>query len=88
MANILPVLFRLGYAPTAGQYSPWSFGGDYFVDFHGPGGHSLRILYDRSQYTVSGDRAELESVGLWRAFDDRSEFEYKLLPWLHSLNSE
>ena len=35
LASLLPALSELGYEPVESQYSPWSFGGDYFVDFTG-----------------------------------------------------
>lgn len=82
LATLLPAIRDLGYAPVASQYSSFSFGGDYFVDFIGPGGHAMRVVYDRSQYTVESERAELEAAGLWEAFNDRPEFERRLLAWL------
>jgi hypothetical protein len=84
LTDVLPALGEIGYVPIASQYSPLSFGGDYFVDFTGPRGHSFRLIYDRSQYIVDGQRSELEAAGLWRAFDDRAEFTTTLLDWLQS----
>jgi hypothetical protein len=33
---------------------------------------------------LEGSRSELEPVGLWRAFDEPTLFEEKLLSWLGS----
>jgi hypothetical protein len=88
LGTLLPALRELGYSPIASQHSPWSFGGDYFVDFTGPGGHGVRVLYDRSQYTVEAERAELEAAGLWKAFNERPEFERSLLAWLQERKSD
>lgn len=43
------------------------------------------VVRDRSQYRLDGPDAELlKRVGLWRAFDQREEFEEALVNWLRS----
>jgi hypothetical protein len=63
---------------TASQYSEQCFG-DWVVELTGR--KSFRLVRDRSQYMVGGDRASLEPAGLWRAFDDRDEFVRLVVRW-------
>lgn len=79
LGQLIEGLESAGYTPIRSVYAPDQFG-NYCVDFTGPGG-SLRVVRDRSQYTVSGRRELLESAGLWRAFDDREEFASALITW-------
>ena len=79
IGTLLDHLAAAGFRPVGSRYEPASFG-DYLVDFRGPTG-SLRITRDRGQYMLEGDRGELESAGLWRAFDDRDEFTQRLTDW-------
>jgi hypothetical protein len=45
-------------------------------------GESLQLTKDRSQYMVDGQSTEdLKAAGLWRAFDDRYEFQCCVLRW-------
>jgi hypothetical protein len=81
LAPLLAGLAELGYVPIGNDYSPGAFG-NYYLDFSGGPHGTLRIVLDRSQYTIENDRAALESVGLWRAFADRDEFCSKVLAWL------
>jgi hypothetical protein len=62
LGPLLSRLSELGYAPTKSEYSPHAFG-NYFVDFSGPTG-CLRLVRDRSQYTVEAERDSLEAAGL------------------------
>jgi hypothetical protein len=80
LQGLLDRLNALGCVPAGGRYDPDVFG-NYYVNFSGRKG-PFRIIRDRSQYMVEGDRAVLERAGLWRAFDDREEFAARLLSWL------
>jgi hypothetical protein len=68
------------FVPRNSIYDPQAFG-NYYVDFIGPN-KSFRIVKDRSQYMLEGDRHDLEPFGLWRAFDNREEFAKALFSWL------
>jgi hypothetical protein len=72
-------LAALGFAPKRHEYSSASFG-NYFIDFES-GAFKFRIVCDRSQYFVEGEKDELEPVGLWRAFDDKTLFGQAVLEW-------
>ena len=52
----------------------------YQVALLGP--RELIITADKGQLSVEGDRAELEAAGLWKAFDDKQEFESSVLKFL------
>jgi hypothetical protein len=72
-------LAALGFAPKRHEYSSEPFG-NYFIDFES-GAFKFRIVRDRSQYFVEGEKDELESVDLWRAFDDKTLFGRAVLEW-------
>lgn len=55
----------------------------YVVEFAGP--QSLRVVCDRGQLFVEGERSELEPHGLWRVFDDTEAFGQQLLAFLDSV---
>ena len=80
LAPLVAKLEQAHYRPGDAQFSD-SFG-SYRVEFSGPSAR-FRIVRDRSQYYIDGlPRNTLEPAGLWRAFDDRAEFEVQLLSWL------
>lgn len=83
LAILLPAFSVQGYFPVASQHSPFAFGGDYYVDFAGPNNSQIRITFDRSQYTIDGDPPVFEAAEWRRAFDDKAEFEAKVLSWLN-----
>jgi hypothetical protein len=72
-------LSALGFAPKKYEYLSESFG-NYFIDFESSA-FKFRIVRDRSQYFVEGEKDELEPVGLWRAFDDKTLFGQAVLEW-------
>lgn len=39
----------------------------------------LKIIKDRGQWILDGEREELEKYGCWKAFDSTSEFIEKIL---------
>jgi hypothetical protein len=81
IGDLLSRLAELGYMPTRAQYDAQSFG-NYFVDLGSEQGW-LRIVRDRNQYFVDvTSKEQLKNAGLFRAFDDRKEFERALLSWL------
>ena len=80
VGSLVSRLEALGFNPVASSYSPQVMG-NWYVDLTGPK-RSLRIIKDRSQFFVDGDRNELEPAGLWRVIDDPREFEKKLISWL------
>ncbi len=81
-SSLLASLDQLGFELTAYSQEPEAFG-NFYADFR-KGNLLFRILRDRSQLLVEGERKELEPFGLWQAFDDATVFERKLLAWLRS----
>jgi len=82
-AEIGPELKRLaahGFAIEDCRYDERCFG-DFYVDLC-RGDRLLRIIRDRSQYIVEGDRESKEKAGLWRAFDSKHEFFAALFAWI------
>jgi hypothetical protein len=73
-------LSALGFAPRKYEYLSGSFG-NYFIDFES-GTFKFRIVRDRSQYFVEGEKDELESAGLWRVFGDKTVFGQAVLEWV------
>jgi hypothetical protein len=80
LAELLPQLAAHGFHPGRCEYAPDVFG-NYLVDFSAPT-KSFRLIRDRSQYMLEGDQEELRDAGLFRAFDDKKEFQSALLSWL------
>lgn len=84
--DLLPALAEAGFLPSAGEYSPDTFG-NYWVDVAGARG-SMRIVRDRGQYFVTGcPREVLERAGLWRTFGDREEFQDRIVAFVRSVAS-
>ena len=79
LGPLVPSMALLGYVPTEGRMGR-SFG-DFLVSFEGRGGR-IEISRDRSQFIVAGGRDELQSFGLWRAFDTIAQLEPPLVNWL------
>ena len=82
IGQLLHDLANLGFAPTGFRYSPEHFG-NYFIDLRGT--HEMRIVRDRSQYTVDILGIDLEAAGLRHAFNDPNVFSEKLLSWVKSI---
>jgi hypothetical protein len=80
IGDLICRLEALGFNPQASAYDPQVMG-NWYADFSGSK-RSVRIIKDRSQYFVEGDRKELEPFGLWRAFNDPRELEKKMISWL------
>ena len=69
-----------GIYETASQYDVWHFG-NYYVDLTGPHG-DFRISRDRGQYLLHGDLERLKDLGLFRAFDQMSQFRQAVLRYV------
>jgi len=72
-------LAALGYVPGPSEMS-LSFG-NFVVSFDN-GSRRFQLTRDKSQFIVGGERAELERLGLWRAFNSIAELEPPLMAWL------
>lgn len=77
LGPLVDSLSALGYTAVTSRYEPEAFG-NFYVDFAGPV-RSFRVVRDRGQYMLDGDRLWLESWSLWQAFGDPSEFSDTLL---------
>lgn len=73
-------LAALGFRAQVQDYAPEVFG-NFVVRFE-KHGRELTITRDRGQFILGGDRATLEPVGLWRAFESATELEEPLIRWL------
>ena len=69
-----------GIHETASQYDVGHFG-NYYVDLTGPQG-DFRISRDRGQYLLHGDLERLKDLGLFRAFDQMSQFRQAVLRYV------
>jgi len=69
-----------GIHETASQYDAGHFG-NYYVDLTGPHG-DFRITRDRGQYLLHGDLERLKDLGLFRAFDQMSQFRDAVLRYV------
>jgi len=81
-SSLLALLDQLGFELTTYSQEPEAFG-NFYADFS-KGNLLFRIVRDRLQLFVEGEREELEPFELWQAFDDATVFEAKLLAWLRS----
>jgi hypothetical protein len=79
IGGLVEQLGSLGFRPV-GSRSAEAFN-DYVIEFSS-GERRFSIARDKYQYMIDGDMDELRRQGLWRAFDDRSEFEAAVLSWL------
>jgi len=81
LGSFLQELAKLGYQLTSSTYDASHFG-DYIVELNSTNGW-LRIVRDRGQYYVTvASEENLKQADLWRVFDDRGEFESRVLTWL------
>ena len=81
---LLPALADLGYLPISAEYSENSFG-NFIVRFQRPDTASFQLTRDRGQFIIYGiPQDELESAGLWRAFDVINELQPLLIRLLGS----
>jgi hypothetical protein len=69
-----------GIHETASQYDAGHFE-NYYVDLTGPHG-DFRITRDRGQYLLHGDLERLKDLGLFRAFDQMSQFRDAVLRYV------
>ena len=79
MEELTKALAKLGYKATSAE-SDATFGDTRRTFTNGK--RTLIITRDRSQYILEGDREELESAGLWRAFELESELLSSLVQFL------
>jgi len=79
-SDLLGSLSNRGFRLINYSQEPTAF--DNFCADFSDGKTSFRILRDRSQLFLEGKKADLEPHGLWKAFDDRSDFEKALLNWI------
>jgi hypothetical protein len=83
IGSLIKCLQKHGIVPEASFHDPPSFG-NYYVEMSGEN-IRFRLIRDRGQYLIVGpEKHELDSVGLWRAFDDKQAFEQQVLQWLAS----
>lgn len=80
--SLVRSLDALGFELEYYSQAPEAFG-NFVADFSN-GSTRFRVARDGSQLIVEGARNELESFGLWRAFNEPTLFEEKLLAWLRS----
>jgi hypothetical protein len=64
---------------TDSRYDAQVFG-HYYVYLVGSGG-GLQITRDRGQYLIGGDEDHLRQLGLFRTFDDMTEFRKAVLAY-------
>jgi hypothetical protein len=80
MGDLVSELETLGATVEGARYDAKSFG-DFEICFRALG-LAFRVTRDRGQYMVHGpSREQLETAGLWRAFDRKEEFSQALLAW-------
>ena len=79
IGRLLDALGAAGYRVGKSVFDADCFG-DWYVDLRGP--RRFRLTKDRGQYMIGGPEDELRDQGLFRAFDDRDEFERSVLLWL------
>jgi hypothetical protein len=81
--NLLEKLRSAGWRITDSRYDDRVFG-NWFVDLVHEN-QSMRIVKDRSQYSVDGPSyAELKAAYLQRVFDDFEEFSCTVMSWVSS----
>lgn len=71
IGTLLESLAKLGVQVTGARYEARTFG-NYYVDcgVHGTG---FRVVRDRGQYLIEAPQAQLEALGIFRAFNSRDE---------------
>lgn len=83
IGDLVAELQALGAVVESARYDARFFG-NFVVSLRSPRG-CFQVTRDRSQYIVQGPpRAELEPVGLWRAFDQKDAFSAALLAWMRN----
>jgi hypothetical protein len=76
-------LEKRGFQLVSTQYGGMSYLADFkFKD------QTIRIVKDRGQWFVDGDKDKLEEFGLWRVHKSLGPFIKKLIAWIdrHSAN--
>jgi len=69
---IIVALVAAGWDIHDARYAPEQFG-NWWVDMVREG-VGIRLVKDRSQYSVDGPAEKLKAWGLWKSFDDRADF--------------
>ena len=74
--EFVKVLSHAGFSLVRYSEEPRAFD-NLYADFSN-GQTTFRVVRDRSQWMVDGEKQLLERYGLWKAFDDQQEFESAL----------
>ena len=74
-------LGKSGYLLINTSDKPKAF--DNFVVYFSNDKETLKIIRDRQQFILAGNKEELESYGLWKAFDSMAEFRKALIAWIN-----
>jgi hypothetical protein len=78
--ELVDALAGLGFPLVRYSEEPRAFN-NFYADFSN-GSVCFRVIRDRSQFMVDGEKRTLELSGLWKAFDNQSTFEQALLKWV------
>jgi hypothetical protein len=65
------------------RYEPQVFGNWYIDLFHSD--FTIRLVKDRSQYSVDGDKGTLEPGDMRRTFTDSAEFQQAVIEWIEHM---
>ncbi len=80
MSAVIPFLLEKGWDIFEYRYEPEVFG-NWYIDFF-RSDVTIRLVKDRSQYSIDGARAELKSDGIGRVFTDPKEFQQAVIDWI------
>jgi hypothetical protein len=80
LGELVAELGMHGFEVVRSRYDSQAFG-NFYLDFEA-GDRRFRIVRDRLQYFVKADREILDPAGLWRAFDDKGEFQRAVVAWV------
>ena len=78
--RLQPVIEAAGFTLVAAHAGTMDSGIAEFSD----GQSTVNIVRDRSQWTLSGERSELEPFDLWRAYNSTEEFRDALVRYLQA----
>jgi hypothetical protein len=76
----IPFLLERGWEIFEFRYEPQTFG-NWYIDFF-RSDLTIRLVKERSQYSVEGNAGELRSTGMWRVFMDATEFQQAIIDWI------
>ena len=80
ISDLINDLEKCGYDLINYSDKPKAF--DNFVVYFSNDKETLKIIRERSQFILAGNKEDLVLNGLWKAFDSMAEFRKALIAWI------